>query len=395
MHRAWLNPTPASLQEKILTQFIQTQIAVIGAGIGGCIAALALSRHFDVVLIDQHTECPARIGECLPPAAGRILRELGLLEAFTRHQALHLPCHGIRSHWGSDACVMNDNLRNPDGPGWQLDRAGFENWLRQHVMASNVRCLWPARPVAVQQGRDGWLLQLHGETAESRSAVPCHFVIDASGRRSFFAAMLGIRRLALDKQVAIWASLACECDDRMATLSACEYGWWYSARLPGQRRVLALQTDADLLRHGLHLDDKRFFQMARTQKDIAGLLAASPAPQKQWQLHGKTSANTTRLKQVAGFRWAAIGDAACSFNPLSSQGMFNAMATAMQLAEQLVDTGLNHPEALTALSHTHSAQITSVWQRYLEHHRHYYLQEQRWPGMPYWQRRHHLQPLGI
>ncbi|KDM92660.1 FAD-dependent monooxygenase [Photobacterium galatheae] len=375
-----------------MTQIIQTQIAVIGAGVGGCIAALALSRHFDVVLIDQHPECPPKVGECLPPAAGRILRELGLLDAFQQHQTIHLPCHGIRSRWGSKTCFINDNLNNPDGLGWQLDRAGFENWLRQQVVARNVRCLWPARPVAVQQGRDGWLLQLQGTGTQQRYALPCHFVIDASGRRSAFAAMLGIRRQAFDKQVALWASRDGQRDDLhhdlLATLSACEYGWWYSARLPGQRRVLALQTDADLPEHGLHLNAERFFQMAMAQKEIASLITSSSVAQQHWQLHGKTSANTTRLKQYAGFRWAAIGDAACSFNPLSSQGMFNAMATAMQLADQLTHTALDDPQALAALSHTHSEQITSVWQHYLDHHQHYYLQEQRWPDKPYWQRRH-------
>lgn len=51
--------------------------------------------------------------------------------------------------------------------------------------------------------------------------------------------------------------------------------------------------------------------------------------------------NSSKLEQGSGEGWFAIGDAAFSFDPLCSQGIFNAMATAMQLADLLIELELN------------------------------------------------------
>ncbi|WP_125716168.1 tryptophan 7-halogenase [Pseudoalteromonas rubra] len=376
-----------------MTQVKHCQIAIIGAGVAGCIAALALSRHFQVVLIDKQSACPDKVGECLPPAAARILRNLNLLKDFEQRQDLHLPHYGIQSRWGSEQSLINDNLSNPDGLGWQLNRAGFENWLREQVIAHGIETLWPARLLDAQPGSDGWLLYLAAhasaqtQAAQQSIAIPCHFVIDATGRHSAFATKLGLKRTVLDKQIALWASLDCSIKNQLACIEASEQGWWYSARLPAQRRVLALQTDSDLLNKGLQHDLPQFCRLARTQPGLRALLPQGIEQSGTMQLHGVVSANSTCLTQSAGHRWAALGDAACSFDPLSSQGMFNAMATAMQLANSLEEYGLSDADAAIEVTRLHQAQIKSVWQHYLNHRAHYYAQERRWPDSPYWQRR--------
>ncbi|TMP25599.1 dehydrogenase [Pseudoalteromonas rubra] len=376
-----------------MTQVKHCQIAIIGAGIAGCIAALALSRHFQVLLIDKQSACPDKVGECLPPAAARILRNLNLLKEFEQRQDLHIPNYGIQSRWGSEQSLINDNLSNPDGLGWQLNRAGFENWLREQVVAQGIETLWPARLLDAQPGSDGWLLYLathesgRAQDNQQSIAVPCHFVIDATGRHSAFATKLGLKRKVLDKQIALWASMACHEAHQLARIETSPDGWWYSAKLPEQRRVLALQTDSDLLEKGLQHDLALFCRHARTQPGLQSLLPQGIEQSGTIQLHGVVSANSTCLTQAAGHRWAALGDAACSFDPLSSQGMFNAMATAMQLANSLDEFGLSNADAAIEVTRLHQAQIKSVWQHYLSHRAHYYAQERRWPDSPYWQRR--------
>ena len=54
------------------------------------------------------------------------------------------------------------------------------------------------------------------------------------------------------------------------------------------------------------------------------------------EFQGTVAANSTKLEQVAGCQWAALVDAALSFDPLSSQGMFNAMANVLQLKELMI-----------------------------------------------------------
>lgn len=376
-----------------MTQVKHCQIAIVGAGVAGCIAALALSRHFQVLLIDKQSACPEKIGECLPPAAARILRNLNLLKGFELQQDLHIPNYGIKSRWGAEQSVVNDNLSNPDGMGWQLNRAGFENWLREQVVAQGIETLWPAKLLDAQPGSDGWLLYLathgsgHAQDNQQSIAVPCHFVIDATGRHSAFATKLGLKRKVLDKQIALWASMTCNESNQLAHIETSPNGWWYSAKLPAQRRVLALQTDSDLLEKGLQHDLTHFCRQARIQPGLLALLPPGIEQSGTIQLHKVVSANSTCLTQVAGHRWAALGDAACSFDPLSSQGMFNAMATAMQLANSLTEHGLTDTSAAIEVARLHQTQIKSIWQHYLTHRTYYYAQEQRWPDSPYWQRR--------
>ena len=53
-----------------------------------------------VLLADDSADRAFRIGEALPPAAGPLLRDLGVLDRFLADG--HLPCYGNVSSWGSD-----------------------------------------------------------------------------------------------------------------------------------------------------------------------------------------------------------------------------------------------------------------------------------------------------
>ncbi len=79
----------------------------------------------------------------------------------------------------------------------------------------------------------------------------------------------------------------------------------------------------------------------------------------------------------------ALGDAAISFDPLSSQGMFNAMASAMQLRD-LIRQFKNPNE----IAEVYTAQIHKIWQHYLKHLNIFYLAETRWKTSEFWKRRH-------
>jgi flavin-dependent dehydrogenase len=102
------------------------------------------------------------------------------------------------------------------------------------------------------------------------------------------------------------------------------------------------------------------------------------------------SANSTKLHTVVGQQWLALGDAALSFDPLSSQGMFNAMANAMQVSEllkmyQLSD--LSDSEKMHQFSKQYTSQVESVWAHYLKHKNLFYGAETRWSNSIFWKRR--------
>jgi flavin-dependent dehydrogenase len=173
----------------------------------------------------------------------------------------------------------------------------------------------------------------------------------------------------------------------MSTIAASETGWWYSAPLPDNMRVLALQTDADLADTRIKTCEQ-FTDLALGNREMAAILERN---QGAITFHKTAAASSTRLQQPAGEHWVALGDAAISFDPLSSQGMFNAMATALQLTDLISEAGGISTLSATQMQQLHTTytqQINQIWEHYLKHKKTYYSQERRWSDAEFWKRRH-------
>lgn len=354
-----------------------TQIVILGAGIGGCIAALALAPFYSVVLVDQQSEPQARVGECLAPAAGRILHKLGLLDLLTEG---HISSHGLLSYWGSEIPTLVDQLANPDGHGWHLNRQLFEQQLRDRVQRRGISCLWPASFSKSEQKPNGWGLELQHKNKPIQ--LHSQLVLDATGRHSRFARTLGISRQNLDQQLSVWLTALVKVRKHISVLSSVPEGWWYSAPLPelpgvgarlldagepiGQPRLFALQIQAGQFNKEVSQSSAAFLRAAAAAPGL-NTLVQQIIPGTE-TLHGVVTANSSKLQQGCGAGWFAIGDAAISFDPLSSQGIFNAMATAMQLADLLIEHGLQDKD-IPAL---YQAQLDSIWLHYLAHKKRYY-----------------------
>jgi len=359
----------------------KTDILIIGGGIAGCIAAISLIDSYQVTLVDKLLEPTERIGESLAPASQRILEQLDLLEGLeNRVGILYQKNAGMQSYWGSDQVHLADDLRNPDGFVKNLDRQAFEIYLRSAAETRGVNCLWGSRLHSSHYENSRWQVQLRASDASlSASAIAASFVIDASGRQSHFARSLGIKRKVEDKLVACWVILPNNRTNTMSTISASENGWWYSAVVPGGKRVVAFHTDADLVAKNELKTTASFLELAKQNPVMLSLLNGH---ENAIAFKGSVAANSTKLEQVAGQQWVALGDAALSFDPLSSQGMYNAMAGAMQLQNLLLQYGFTE-----TLQNMHTAQTEHIWHSYLNHKMFFYQAETRWKTAAFWARR--------
>jgi flavin-dependent dehydrogenase len=95
------------------------------------------------------------------------------------------------------------------------------------------------------------------------------------------------------------------------------------------------------------------------------------------------AANTSRLDHVAGKNWLAVGDAAMALDPLSSQGVYNALQSGL-IAAQAIDSALAGD--VTA-PQKYAASVEEDYDACLETRAYYYAAETRWPDSPFWQRR--------
>jgi len=348
----------------------EVDVLIVGAGPAGATAALNLAPIRRVAVVDRRAEPPPRIGESIPPAVRRLLGDMGLFESFVAEQ--HAPCYANRSVWGDEEPREMDFLRDPDGHGWHLDRKRFESWLRGVAADRGAELLVPDSIERVERDGDRWRVEL------TSGVISAAVLIDAGGRAAPLARRLGARVIAEDRLVCAWRSGV----DRgkggrgITFVEATEDGWWYTAPLPNERRVLAFHTDSDL---PVACDRDALLVRAAAQKELAsvlresGFVADTPV--------AITAANSATLQPCTGDGWLAAGDAALAFDPLSSQGILNALFTGLAAAEA-ADRFLNG-ESFDEYAEIMGG-IRSAYRTHLDT---WYGMERRWPGAPFWRRR--------
>ena len=358
---------------------------VVGAGPAGAAVALMVAPFYRTLLVDRadlngEASSIAQIGEALPAAARRLFRDMGLWQDFQNQG--HAPCYGAHSLWGGPDPVSADSIRDPDGPGWHLDRVRFDAWLRLWACNRGAALVAPARVADLTPMADGWRLMLtrHGRPL----TVAARFVVDAGGRVAPLARALGHRRQAGDRLVCRWLH-GVEAGGAGTTVIVAEpEGWWYTAALPESRRILAFYTDADLPVAKDSAGVKALLDRARMQTDLAALLAAVDF--EPMGRAGYCAAHSSWTTTTAGPGWLAVGDAALSCDPLSSQGLFNALYSGLMAASALRQALAGDAGALTDYQRT----IAHVLVAYRTHLAAWYALESRWLDQPFWARRRRL-----
>jgi flavin-dependent dehydrogenase len=349
---------------------LDVEILIVGGGPAGATAALNLAPTRRVAVIDLRAVPMPRIGESLPPAARRLLTDMGLFDAF-RHEG-HMPYYGNRSVWGSPTPAEADFLHDPDGHGWHLDRTRFETWLRHIAIGRGAALIAPARIAACEYHGRRWHV-----TLSTTSTLHADLLIDASGRSATLARRLGARRCLEDRLVCRWAYGRANRGVGLTVVEAVEDGWWYTAPLPAGRRVLAFHSDADLpaARSAALLE-----RAADTIELSQTLAECGFRPDKH---SGMTVAHSAVLTPCVGSAWLATGDAALSFDPLSAQGLLNALFTGLAAAEAADNRLSGDAVALPE----YAAAIASIYAAYRRHLDFWYRSETRWPDAPFWRRR--------
>jgi flavin-dependent dehydrogenase len=343
------------------------------------VTALNLAPTRRVLLIERRVSPAPRIGEALPPAARRLLADMALLDGFLAEN--HTPCYGNHAVWGAGTPAVTDLIHDPDGHGWHLDRARFDGWLRLVAVARGAMLLAPASPSSIRRADGYWHVQL--TTDRGSVDVSAVVAIDAGGRAAPLARRLGAKRRATDRLVCGWVHGRAGSTGQgagLTTVEAIAEGWWYTAPLPGERRVLAFLTDADLPAARIAHQGPRLAKHAAGTVEIGSILAECEfAPDQA----GFTAAHSSTLDPCIGEGWIAAGDASMTFDPLSSQGLLHALFTGLAAAEATDsylsgDTGapIRYQQIMHGIQH--------AYRQYLAFS---YSSETRWPEAPFWQRR--------
>jgi flavin-dependent dehydrogenase len=361
---------------------------VIGGGPAGSAAAITLGNSgHRVLLLEKHDTPGFKIGEMLPPAAGVILRDLGVWQDFVS-SGEHLPCYGNLSAWGSDILQETDFIFDPHGHGWHLDRPLFDRFLRERAREAGAGLLNISNILKMEfEDSLGWHVQIKTATGE-KEHIRCRWLIDASGRQRIVTRSLNIPYKVIDELVGYYmlfeqSETFSEIDNDSRTLvEACPNGWWYTSLLPQKKRLVVFMTDKDLSPFNNRANKAdRFISLIFESSHVKGLIG-----KYFYRSEGgvrSIAAHSARSRKFCGDRWLAVGDAAFSCDPLSSQGILTALFTGMKAGEY---TG-NILRGKSNAGDVFEDRLESVYAAYLQNLKSFYELEKRWPQNPFWMRR--------
>jgi flavin-dependent dehydrogenase len=359
-------------------------VAVVGGGPAGCATAIALRRRGveDVLVVAAGAEERVRLGETIPPDTRVALERLGAWGSFLADG--HEPCLGSCSAWGSATLGYNDFLFNPHGHGWHLDRRRFELRLAAEARAAGARVASGSEVKELRVVADRATFEVRiGSEERSDQVVQARYVVDATGRRSLVARARGARRLVNDRLTCVARFMRRSAGSpvpRLTLLEAVDYGWWYAAALPENRFAVAVATDADALKQrGLH-EPEGWLRCLRSTQHLARALAGCPAGSER--LVTRTAPSFV-LDRSAGSGWLAVGDAAAACDPVSSQGIHNALSDGDRAAAAIAAAMGGDVDAMDGYHDS----IARRFADYLANRNYFYALERRWETAPFWQRR--------
>lgn len=371
-------------------------VGVVGAGPAGAAAAIVAQKAgLRVCAIESAWEPPGdgsptpgaadeglRAGESLAPAALRTLRRLGihaLADILAPDE--YMSCSANVSAWGSDQWIFRDAVSSPEGGGFHLLRHRFDAGLRARAAAMGVTFVG-GRSVRARREDEGgirWVLEV-GSPDEAARSVHAHFLIDASGRGATVARRLGSSRRRLSDQVAavIWFRHAASDLDNTSRIRSVRDGWWYTARLPKGLRVAAF--------HGLPADVARLTREPSHLLEHLARAAVLPSPldvASLVQAPVTADAGVQICEPLGGAGWLSVGDAALSFDPLSSQGILFALYSGIRGAEAAIRC-LASPASSPGVLADLEASVRGVLEANQRSRRLFYESERRWLDEPYW-----------
>jgi len=311
-------------EDKYNLPHLRTEYLVVGAGPAGLTVARLLSlKGRSVTVVDPELTVPKRL-ELLAPVTLDVIAALDLAYLL-EDPAVARQCLGIRRRWGSAEPEYDDFLRHPRRAGYVVDRARFDDRLHAAAAAAGVEFV-NARLAGVESDRRGVRLASYGGVPEKFAFTGT--IVDATGRAAAVARRKGVRVTICDK---LNAELL---EEAFGENGASEPAW-----------LDVQQLDASSWSYQIHGRGGQ----AQTWRIHRSGTRSTPGALR------RVDASARMLSEMAGDGWIAVGDAASAFDPISSQGLFNALSSALVASGALIsrdglsiDTARFYSDAVTA-----------------------------------------------
>jgi flavin-dependent dehydrogenase len=354
-------------------------VLVVGGGPAGLSTALELRQHgLAARVVERSAYDDVRVGEHLQPASVLKLRATSSslpLEG-------HFTSAGVVGYWGSDDANHMDYFFHPGQHGLNLSRPRFDTEFAGACESSGIAVMRSASLLRAVRKDSRWDVEILADGAVT--TLSACVIVDATGRAATFARRQGARVRAHDRQVAVVAfgsDSKGEAPQSRSIVEAAEPGWWYGAAIGQERNICMLVTDGDLLPRGAKSNLHAWWieQLAGTTQvrhRFATFEASEPLLVR--------SARSQHLDAGYGNGWLAVGDAALAVDPLSSQGIANALDHGKRAAASIAAYLAGDHSSLE----TFAQDLQREYAAYRATRTRYYRLETRWRESRFWKRRH-------
>jgi flavin-dependent dehydrogenase len=355
-------------------------VVIIGGGPAGAAAAITLKKYagLQVAIIDRGQPDDYKAGESVSPSLFHLLKYLQVDEQAL--QDAYLLSYGHAAAWGSDVLVTRDMIFSGQGNGVHLNRVKFDALLLQEAARAGVALYQPAQLMQLQKA-DEWYIEL--QQHEQSVSLTARYVIDCSGKNGYVVKQQHCAVHKEDQLVGLYAYYNTAhlpvTLPHQTLVETTAHGWYYLSPLPQQKVAVAFITDADIIKQ-LNLNHAdQWLAMGMQTKHIAGILQQLQQPEafRHYAIHSRVA------NLPAADNWIAAGDAAASFDPISSLGIGHALNSGIHSA-RVAEAYLNKD---TSVGTAYRKFLFTHFETYLQMRKGFYLAEQRWQHQPFWQRR--------
>lgn len=353
-------------------------VAIIGAGPAGVVAALRLQQLGYKVLLLERSQFPrSQIGEAFTPGIKNILDLLDANEILAT--VPQLPNRPTQVCW---------QQRTPElqaaNSGSMMDRAAFDSAMLELAHSRGVQVRHPAQIKQIRGDAGDWRIQF--DDAQGEQYAMANFLLDAQGRHGNAAT----RMACAPALMGIWAEIDpanLPAEIGSSTLvEACEQGWLWGSRLPNQTFRIMLCCDPHQVEHKAEAFLRNQCRASQLFSPLADSVFTS-------RIHASAA---TPYIDTASYQphHLKLGDAAFAIDPISSSGVEKAMRFSINVAVAL-HTLLQDPYKSSGalVQEFYEQRLVETCARHtLWTRRHY---QQTWcANLPFWQSQANEYPLG-
>lgn len=336
---------------------IYSEIIVIGAGPGGCTAALSLAKQgIPVLLVDQATFPRDKIcGDALSGKVVMTLRRLGEeLPKELKSEAYAIPSHGV-SFFAPNGKALRVPFRremDPDKPpGFIIKRIDFDNWLFNKVLKHPlIRTETGIRLEKFKKENDEWIIS----DKENNFVVRTKLVVAADGAHSRFAKEIGNIQMDEEHYCAGLRGYYSGVKDLD------ENGFielhFTKEFLPGYFWIFPLANGLANVGVGMR-SDIASAKKINLRKEMLSLIETHPILKKRFEnatlidsIKGYGLPLGSKKRALSGDGFLLVGDAGSLIDPFTGEGIGNAMICGLKVGEVIgkLNNKIYSAEALKA-----------------------------------------------